>query len=250
MIPYAHIQFPPARHLWGTRLPALQLGHMFALERIGSPFVSPLAPSGERAGVRGLPGLADLLNALDLCSRPCWVKNPTRFQLRCLRLRVALRTVRHSIFTLRWRPRWGVWTVPEGELLDACIAFASHLRAAQQMPDIVPPEHTSKDIPGTPWLAAVKVKLRTALRCSEAEALRTPLVLALFDTTAAREDEGRLFIDDLPAELHARMDAVNRAARLAKDDRGEKVEERAASVASLIYPLSSILSPPSPPLAP
>ncbi len=197
MIDYAAIQFPPARTLWGVRLEALQLGHWFALQRLG-------VFQGER-----VPGLGDLLTALVVCSEPCWVATPGPWRLRWLRLRAGLLQARHELFTLHWRPRWGVWTVPELELLEACSAFAAHLQAARQMPDLVPPKEASGRMPGTPLFASVKVALMSELRLSERDALRTPLVKAIFDVCAAREADGKLTIDNTPGWLMAALDKAN-----------------------------------------
>ena len=181
----------------GVALRPFALGHALLLARLGSPFMraSELRAGELRVESRGgaasaaqlstfksqpprLPSLGDLLLALEVC--------------------------RHEPFRVPGR-RWLSWlgwlkrNTAEGDLLDACIAFASYVNEAHQLPP-----HSSRGgggDGGIPWLQALKITLMVKLHKSEAEALRTPLQLAILDCFAVWAGEGAVEVGDRKAAM-------------------------------------------------
>lgn len=166
---YTTAQLPTAPVILGVALRPYALGHALLLARVGSPFA---VASGDPE-TRSLPGIGDLLLALEIC--------------------------RHEPFHLPTGPRraWLAFRhrkLPEGALLDACIAFADYVNTAHRLP-----AHTSKGEggdSGIPWLQALKVTLISKLHKTEADALRTPLQLAILDCFAVWAALGTVELGD------------------------------------------------------
>ncbi len=105
-------------------------------------------------------------------------------------------------------------------MLDACLAFNGWLRESCRVPDYW--SECNGDAGNTPLFQSVKLTLRTEFQCTEEEALRTPVSLALADCFALWDARGNLeLITDEDAEcmrlarrMHAeRMAGENGASR-------------------------------------
>lgn len=183
---YSDALLPEGREVFGVRLLPLCIGHALLLHRVRSPLVCGRAelrsassdhPSRAQRGPT-LPGLGDLLLALEICRQP-GVQIPSRARMRWL-------GVRQIRFTSAQKLRL------EGEFLDACLAFRAHWRDAfSRMPGIWQDDKEDADR-GVPGLVGLKLGLMARLGVSEPQALATPIARAVYDLCAHAATEGHL----------------------------------------------------------
>ena len=133
---YTAAQLPTAPVILGVVLRPFALGHALLLARVGSPFA---VASGERAA-RGLPGIGDLLLALEICRKePPYLPGPFRRAW------------------LEFRHR----KLSEGPFLDACKELVDYVVACHQLP----PHKSNVEAgdSGIPWLQALKLTLMSKI---------------------------------------------------------------------------------------
>lgn len=190
LLDYSDALLPEGREVFGVRLLPLCIGHALLLHRVRSPLVVGRAcpqravdssehPSGALGQTRPtMPGLGDLLLALEICRLP-GVRLPSRARMKWL-------GVRQIRFTRAQKLRL------DGEFLDACLAFRAHWRDAfSRVPGMWQDEKEDVDS-GVPGLVGLKLGLMARFGVSEGEALATPIPRALYDLCAHAALEGKL----------------------------------------------------------
>jgi hypothetical protein len=179
---YAEALLPDRIRILGRTLHPYCIGHALLLHRIGSPFVSPSSPlSGERTEERGPEsGVGDLLLALWILSRP-WQQAAAGLRKRRTRWLLNL---------------WG-WQLRQLNsdlaLFHAQCQIQECLGRAWDGPDLWEEQAAKTNRKsGAPVLASLKVMLCGIFKCSEDQALSTPIRVALFDTAAWAETQGAI----------------------------------------------------------
>lgn len=164
---YASAIVPDRSFVLGHRLEPFTLGHAHLLDLCESPFLRG-----------GLPGLGDLVLAVELCRVP-WTKARELLQYPGLARRIEKLGKRYTRKHL-------------GYEADELTEFVAYLTEATNGPSFwVKSEGNEKS--GVSWLQSLKVTLMKAGR-THAEAMNTPLAEALWDFAAYWEQEGALSI--------------------------------------------------------
>lgn len=143
----------------GLRLMPLTIGHGLLLHRVGSPLVG----SGTLADV----SLGDCCLAAWICSRP---HDQARLDRRWTAMRLSW---------IGWMWSRGLWWLQRARL-------AAYYHAAWQGPRIWTRDGDNRKC-ATPTLMALKLSRMRELHATEAEAMATPIRLALWDLAGAIE---------------------------------------------------------------
>ncbi len=157
---YLRALYPDRYRVAGVWLKPYSLGHVFLLDRIGSPFVE-----FEREAKLG-----DLRVALALCKRD---------------YKDALRWLRRGA---------GRWSMPlrwcsQRNFLEGVAQFADYITKSFTHPDSWTGEGRRM---GAPFFQSVKLTLMMHLGMSEAQAMACPLSLAMWDYMACWELKDRM----------------------------------------------------------
>lgn len=181
---YSDAMFPEGRTVFGVPLLPLCIGQALLLHRLRSPLVCsgglrpPAATDGGHRPPLQLPGLGDLLLALEICRKP-GAQLPSRARMKWL----GLQQLR---FTELQKLRL------EGRYLDGIRDFREYWHDAfTHWPGVWAPKDAPRDS-GVPLLAGLKCRLMAWLHVSEEQALATPIARARWDIAAHAAMEGNL----------------------------------------------------------
>lgn len=233
---YSDAWLPEGRTVFGVPLLPLCIGHALLLHRLRSPLVPSLSAGGEGWGEVALPGLGDLLLALEICRRPA-LHLPSRARLKWL----GLGQLR---FTQRQKLRL------EGRYLDGLRDFRGYWHDAfARMPATWDDDKDKPRASGVPQLVGLKVRCMSWLGASEAQALATPISRALWDVCAHSALEGNLKLHTAEEEeaLAASRAAGGTVITMEEEpgDGSQVGGDRAAAIALAAARLSALNSQPS-----
>jgi hypothetical protein len=207
---YSDAMFPEGRTVFGVPLLPLCIGHALLLHRLRSPLIGAPSiarqPAPEAEQCSALPGLGDLLLAVEICRRP-GAQLPSRARMKWL----GLQQLR---FTELQKLRL------EGRHLDGIRDFREYWNAAHgTFPEII--RNPQARDTGVPLLASLQIVLMGRLGFTPADALRTPVSAALWlvagdsalrgDLKLKTDEDASVF--DAHAQLQRRLAA------------GEKIED-------------------------
>jgi hypothetical protein len=178
---YAAAVFPSRTTIAGVRLLPLTIGHVLLLHALESPFVVPKGASKARRG--------DLALALLVLSRPA---------AKAAQLVDSWR----GVLLLHWLS-WRVTLAPF--FIPARLELAKWLASQTTGPMVWMPESGGRSLNAPLWLQ-VQSTLMGCLGKSEAEALATPVTVALWQFSAWWELNERVeFASDAEVEIRARQ---------------------------------------------
>lgn len=150
---YLQAQFPDRFKVLRWRLQSLSLGHALLLEWIESPFVN----------AQREPGAGDLAFALAICHRD-------------------FGKAKRLVYS-RWRSFLiRRYVIPQRDFVPACFSFLKYLEYFATGPKCWTPHGGGSR--GAPFYETVKITHVAKLHKTEAQALDTPLTLALHDYAA------------------------------------------------------------------